>query len=324
MIETRKAQELDVVELTEDLPEYGLKKGERGAVVVAFDQPDEAYMLEFVDESGKSRFAYAVKPNQLATIDELAKEALNKGLRFHNEGKGAEAEKAFRRAIELKPDLIDELHNLFLRSCEQQGDSEEMETFERIIFAMHLVLRLNPEYDIARNNIAIAYENQGIIEANKGDLHGAVAKFRIAVAIAIAPEIISCIRRNLALAWTQLGIQAYQKGEFIGLPNYMGLAYEVDPNEKTKRDLALAYATFALWCLGQNNLEGAREGLQIAFDIAGVTSDNYGLLPANTSFLEKAILKFLERGMDDLSFDLQTRQIEFHIPQMHQQELVAA
>ena len=45
MIETRKAQELDVVELTEDLPEYGLKKGERGAVVVAFDQPDEAYML---------------------------------------------------------------------------------------------------------------------------------------------------------------------------------------------------------------------------------------------------------------------------------------
>lgn len=71
MIETRKAQELDVVELTEDLPEYGLKKGERGAVVVAFDQPDEAYMLEFVDESGKSRFAYAVKPNQIRIADEI-------------------------------------------------------------------------------------------------------------------------------------------------------------------------------------------------------------------------------------------------------------
>ncbi len=73
MIETRKAQELDVVELTEDLPEYGLKKGERGAVVAAFDQPDEAYMLEFVDESGQSRFAYAVKPDQIITINRFGR-----------------------------------------------------------------------------------------------------------------------------------------------------------------------------------------------------------------------------------------------------------
>ena len=65
----RKVQELDVVELTEDLPEFGLKKGEIGAVVVAFDNPDEAYDLEFVDESGKSRFAYAVKPNQIRSAD---------------------------------------------------------------------------------------------------------------------------------------------------------------------------------------------------------------------------------------------------------------
>jgi hypothetical protein len=78
MLTTRKAQELDVVELTEDLPEFGLKKGEIGAVVVAFDQPDEAYDLEFVDESGKSRFAYAVKPRQIKSVDETAREALNK------------------------------------------------------------------------------------------------------------------------------------------------------------------------------------------------------------------------------------------------------
>ena len=68
MLATRKAQELDVVELTEDLPEYDLKRGERGAVVAAFDEPDEAYDLEFVDESGESRFAYAVKPGQITTI----------------------------------------------------------------------------------------------------------------------------------------------------------------------------------------------------------------------------------------------------------------
>lgn len=73
MVVTRKAQELDVVELTEDLPEYGLKRGEQAAVIEAFDDPSEAYDLEFVDESGQSRFAYSVKPNQILRVWESAK-----------------------------------------------------------------------------------------------------------------------------------------------------------------------------------------------------------------------------------------------------------
>ena len=69
MIKTRKAQELDIVELTEDLPQYGVKKGEQGVVITVFDEPDEAYDLEFVDESGtSSRFAYSVKPEQIINI----------------------------------------------------------------------------------------------------------------------------------------------------------------------------------------------------------------------------------------------------------------
>src|SRR4051812_22438768 len=111
MLTTRKAQELDVVELSEDLPEFGLKKGEIGAVIVAFDNPGEAYDLEFVDESGKSRFAYAVKPNQIITIDELAKEAFERGFTLFAAGQLAEAERQFQRAIRLKPKSISVLHN---------------------------------------------------------------------------------------------------------------------------------------------------------------------------------------------------------------------
>lgn len=68
MLVTRKAQELDVVELTEDLPKYGLKRGERGTVIGAFNKPDEAYDLEFVDASGESKFAYSVRPDQIVTV----------------------------------------------------------------------------------------------------------------------------------------------------------------------------------------------------------------------------------------------------------------
>ncbi|HST21737.1 MAG TPA: DUF4926 domain-containing protein [Blastocatellia bacterium] len=93
MIKTRKAQELDIVELTEDLPKYDVKKGERAVVITAFDEPDEAYDLEFVDESGtSSRFAYSVKPDQIRSADEAAEESLKRGIKLHNEGKGIEAE----------------------------------------------------------------------------------------------------------------------------------------------------------------------------------------------------------------------------------------
>ena len=67
MTATRKAQLLDVVEVLEDLPQFGVKRGERGAVVEVFDEPEEAYMVEFVDESGKSRIADWVKPDQITT-----------------------------------------------------------------------------------------------------------------------------------------------------------------------------------------------------------------------------------------------------------------
>ena len=73
MLETKKINLLDVVELVVDLPEYGVKRGEQGVVVEVLDEPEEAYILEFVGESGtSSRLAYWVKPNQIKTGEENA------------------------------------------------------------------------------------------------------------------------------------------------------------------------------------------------------------------------------------------------------------
>jgi hypothetical protein len=69
MLETKKAHELDIVELTEDLPEYGLHQGAQGTVVEVLGHPDEAYIVEFLEDSGaSSKLAYDVKPHQLKTI----------------------------------------------------------------------------------------------------------------------------------------------------------------------------------------------------------------------------------------------------------------
>ena len=69
MLETKKAHLLDVVELTEDLPEYAVRRGERGTVVEVFDNPEEAYIVEFVDKSGySSKLAYWVRPHQITLV----------------------------------------------------------------------------------------------------------------------------------------------------------------------------------------------------------------------------------------------------------------
>jgi hypothetical protein len=69
MLETKKTHLLDIVELTEDLPEFGVRRGERGTVVEVLSEPEEAYILEFVEESGtSSRLAYWVRPHQVSVV----------------------------------------------------------------------------------------------------------------------------------------------------------------------------------------------------------------------------------------------------------------
>lgn len=54
---------LDVVALTEDIPEHGLKRGQVGTVVEML--PPDAYEVEFVDQSGET---YAMLPLRASQV----------------------------------------------------------------------------------------------------------------------------------------------------------------------------------------------------------------------------------------------------------------
>src|SRR5947209_5600765 len=55
--------------MTEDLSEFRLHQGEQGTVVEVFDDPEEAYVLEFVDESdASSKLAYGIRPDQIINV----------------------------------------------------------------------------------------------------------------------------------------------------------------------------------------------------------------------------------------------------------------
>jgi hypothetical protein len=80
VIEVTKAHELDVVELTEDLPEYDLRRGAQGTVLEVFGQPEEAYMIEFLEDEGEvSKIADWVKPSQIKNVEPYLKHDEHRG-----------------------------------------------------------------------------------------------------------------------------------------------------------------------------------------------------------------------------------------------------
>lgn len=61
-----KIQLLDVVALTENLPEYNLWRGEIGAVVECY--PDDAYEVEFVAQDGYTYALVTLRGKQLIPL----------------------------------------------------------------------------------------------------------------------------------------------------------------------------------------------------------------------------------------------------------------
>src|SRR5947209_9919973 len=121
MIEIQKAHELDIVELTEDLPEFGLRRGERGTVVEAFDYPEEAYVLEFVGESdASSKLAYGVRPDQIINVAPYVDaEEPWQHINLYAQGGYLREEKVYKPSEDKKDRVADES---FFRAVDGNGE----------------------------------------------------------------------------------------------------------------------------------------------------------------------------------------------------------
>jgi len=60
----RRYRELEAVEILEDFPDKGLKRGETGTIIHAFDVA-HAYLIEFVNEDGSTKAEITVEPRQI-------------------------------------------------------------------------------------------------------------------------------------------------------------------------------------------------------------------------------------------------------------------
>lgn len=300
MIGTRKAHELDVVELTEDLPEYGLKRGERGTVVEVFDDPDEAYMVEIVDESGTSSIiADWVKPFQLVNVTMMAQEAFEQGINYFNQRKYGEAELSLKRAIELSPQFKVAVRNVVQDSFGNSGD------WEGAIIPLRLLLRIDPDDVDTRDSLAIAWLNRGVQEAEAGEISRAIVSFRRSAAINPSPDIFSLLQENLATAYRRLGVQAHQGGNSEDSQYYMSHAFMILPNERTIRDLSLANALLALDYMRKRDYESSVRFFEAAEEAGLVSAEllnNYGAALAYEGRLGEAKRAF-ERALELKAMD---------------------
>nr|WP_159466366.1 DUF4926 domain-containing protein [Scandinavium goeteborgense] len=60
-----RREEFEVVVLAEDLPDVGLTKGMVGAIVLIHEKPNLAYMVEFVDDQGRTIAMPSLLPEQV-------------------------------------------------------------------------------------------------------------------------------------------------------------------------------------------------------------------------------------------------------------------
>lgn len=288
MIETKKAHELDIVELTEDLPEFGIRRGEQGTVVEVFDDPEEAYMIEFVDESGaSSRLAFGVKPDQITNIDAIAKDSFKEGIKALDEGDFVEALRNLRKAVSLIPSYVGVLHNSLAQSIGPRED------WEKFIFAMQLVRLIDPDYEIARDNLAIAYLNYGVQEAKNGKYEESLRFFHAALGVEAALEIITLVKENIAASYTALGMQAFRNSNIQGALAHLRSARFFASNETTRQNFAKAHFHFGDFCLHAGKLEMAVDSYQRAEDAGLILPEvlnNHACALANSGQMLGAIM----------------------------------
>lgn len=289
MTNIKAALENDVVVLNEDLPEYGFKRGQRAVIIEAFDNPTRGYDLEFGNEAGEFLgFAYGVRPNQITNLSE---ELFAQGVELWNSEDPIEAERKFQQAFELSPSYRGVLLNSVLRNSKNDWDA--------IIPSLQFLLRLDPNYEYARDNMAIAYLNYGVQKANENDRDAAITLFTHAISLNAAPDIIARVQENFAGVHTNLGIEEFTKGNHSDAIKHMRVARLCFPSETTGGNLGLAHAHLARFFMGEGNYQKAISAFEGAEEIGLLSPDllnDYGIALVFEGRLEEAARAF-ERAL---------------------------
>jgi len=267
----KKASEGDTVELQENLPATEFKKGQRGTVISAFIEPREAYDLEMVDEFGNILgFAYSVRPEQFTN---QSLDAFIRAMESVEKDDLANAEKELKLAVDLRPDSIGFFVNSIVASFGDENFKRGENRLSFMIPLLRLALRVRPDYEIARTNLAIAFLKFGVYKGNEGEREDAFELFHSALSIKTDQRTENIIKDNLSLVLTSFGEDLFKAGKFDEGLNSFRSALLVVQNETTRRNLGLAYGIHAAFLMESRHFEVAMQQFERAEDVGVVIPD---------------------------------------------------
>src|SRR6266404_7007583 len=274
-----KAFEGDVVELLVDLPKFDLRRGQRGIVITSFDEPREAYDLEMEDKAGTfTGFAYSITPEQ---FNNLSRDAFVRAMEAVEKVDLVTAERELKKATDLRPDYIGGFVKSVLMSFDERIESTGIgDEVSFVIPLLRMAIRVDPGYEIARINLAVAFLNFGVAQARNGDLRQALELFYSALSIKTDAETESRIKTNIVIAYTALGREQFQANQVEEAFASIRAAFLIIQDDTTRRNLGIAYGNSGVFYMKSENFDLAKQMFERAEDAGVVLPDfvnDYGV-----------------------------------------------
>ncbi|MGH9762944.1 MAG: DUF4926 domain-containing protein, partial [Blastocatellia bacterium] len=297
------AREGDVVELTSDLSAEGLAAGSRGVVVEAYTEPSEAYDVAFEDENGE--FLALADSLKAAQIRNVSRPILERGIELLQKGMIPAAEREVRLAARYNPRYLHELNNLIL-------NFDALKKWAHAVDWLQMLLRVAPDFQIARDNLAVAYEKWALEKTRASDLMNALDLLFAALGVRPSPEVAERVRQDISAVYTEIGTRAYNgvlpgremadgdEERFDYMLFCMKVANSFWTTDTTISNLSLAYAHLGLYYLDKSDFESSIHNFEM-MDQTGVQRpeflNEYGVALGKCGQLEDARNVF-ERALE--------------------------
>jgi tetratricopeptide (TPR) repeat protein len=259
------------------------------------------FTWSFRNESGDFLgFAYSIKPDQFIN---LSRAAFVRALKAVERTDLATAEKELRVATDLRPDYIGGFVMSVLASVpdpvEQKGFEDDVSF---LIPLLRLATRVDPNYELARVNLAVAFLNFGVSKSRKGMYLEAIELFYSALGIKTDSETEFPIKTNIVMAFTTLARESFQNDRVEDGFGYVRSAFLVLQDEITRRNLGLAYGNMGIFYMRSQRFDFAIQQFERAEDSGVVLPEyvnDYGVCLVFLGRINEAIQAF-ERvlGMD--------------------------
>ena len=293
---------LDVVEFTDS--SLGSHAKRTGTVVETLGESPTFVLIEVTDSQGLPESFHTKKIDDIDKVWEAkpapkqpdeggAQQYFESGFLYLQNGLVARAKEQFARAFSLQLKLrasLLEATNVLARKGR----------LDAAIRVYALLLELQPEYEIARENLAAAYVERGVRSGRAGLLDQAIDDFKSALMLRPKrEESVQLIRRNLVAGYTHVAVRHSDMKLYSEAVGFFVLAFELEPSDLTQRNLAIALIAASTPQIeagsqvpGQDFFKRPIQmGLTLSecLNVYGATLARHGRIPEALSVLEKAV-----------------------------------